>query len=144
MDFIRSEMEPLREITPNVPVTTNLMGFYDGLDYWKLSQMLDVVSWDNYPLWGNDREKLWETASYTAFQHDMNRSFLKGKPFMIMESVPSKTNWHPCCKLKRPGVHLLSSMQAVAHGSDSVQYFQWRKGRGASEKFHGAVVDHCG
>ena len=24
------------------------------------------------------------------------------------------------------------------------QYFQWRKSRGASEKFHGAVVDHCG
>ncbi|HIV20334.1 MAG TPA: beta-galactosidase [Candidatus Merdivicinus intestinigallinarum] len=144
MDFIRNEMEPLREITPNIPVTTNLMGFYDGLDYWKLSQILDVVSWDNYPLWGNDSEKLWETASHTAFIHDMNRCFLKGKPFMLMESVPSKTNWHPCCKLKRPGMHLLSSMQAVAHGSDSVQYFQWRKGRGASEKFHGAVVDHCG
>jgi beta-galactosidase len=39
---------------------------------------------------------------------------------------------------------MLSSLQAVAHGSDTVQYFQWRKSRGASEKFHGAVVDHCG
>lgn len=37
---------------------------------------------------------------------------------------------------------MLSSIQAVAHGSDSVQYFQWRKGRGSFEKFHGAVVDH--
>ena len=27
-------------------------------------------------------------------------------------------------------------------GSDSVLYFQWRKSRGSSEKFHGAVVDH--
>ncbi|MFO7295712.1 MAG: beta-galactosidase trimerization domain-containing protein, partial [Clostridia bacterium] len=34
--------------------------------------------------------------------------------------------------------------QAVAHGSDTVQYFQWRKSRGCVEKFHGAVVDHCG
>ena len=41
-------------------------------------------------------------------------------------------------------MHLLSSMQGLAHGADSVLYFQWRKGRGASEKFHGAVVDHCG
>ena len=41
-------------------------------------------------------------------------------------------------------MHILSSMQAIAHGSDSVQYFQWRKSRGSSEKFHGAVVDHCG
>ncbi len=37
---------------------------------------------------------------------------------------------------------MLSSMQAIAHGSDSVLYFQWRKSRGAYEKFHGAVVDH--
>jgi len=39
-------------------------------------------------------------------------------------------------------MHLLSSMQFLAHGSDSVMYFQWRKSRGSSEKFHGAVVDH--
>lgn len=37
---------------------------------------------------------------------------------------------------------MLSSMQAIACGSQSVQYFQWRKSRGSCEKFHGAVVDH--
>jgi beta-galactosidase len=41
-------------------------------------------------------------------------------------------------------MHKLSSLQAVAHGSDSVQYFQWRKSRGGPEKFHGAVIDHAG
>jgi beta-galactosidase len=35
-------------------------------------------------------------------------------------------------------------MQAIAHGSDTVQYFQYRKSRGSAEKFHGAVVDHGG
>ncbi|MEG0997175.1 MAG: beta-galactosidase trimerization domain-containing protein, partial [Clostridia bacterium] len=54
------------------------------------------------------------------------------------------TNWQPVCKLKRPGLHLLSGMLAVAQGADSVQYFQWRKSRGSSEKLHGAVVDHVG
>ena len=44
------------------------------------------------------------------------------------------TNWMPVAKLKRPGMHLLSSLQAVAHGSDTVQYFQWRKSRGASRE----------
>lgn len=33
-------------------------------------------------------------------------------------------------------------MQAIALGSNSVLYFQWRKSRGSSEKFHGAVVGH--
>jgi beta-galactosidase len=63
---------------------------------------------------------------------------------MLIESTPSATNWMEVARPKRPGMHLLSSLQAVAHGSDTVQYFQWRKGRGAAEKFHGAVVDHAG
>jgi beta-galactosidase len=61
-----------------------------------------------------------------------------------MESTPSATNWRTMSTLKRPGVHKLASLQAVAHGSDTVQYFQWRKSRGSFEKFHGAVVDHVG
>jgi len=76
--------------------------------------------------------------------HDINRSLKGGRPFMLMESVPSATNWMDAAKVKRPGMHALSSLQAVAHGSDTVQYFQWRKSRGSAEKFHGAVVDHVG
>jgi beta-galactosidase len=76
--------------------------------------------------------------------HDMMRSLKGGKPFVLMESTPSATNWQPTSKLKKPGMHILSSMQAVAHGADSVQYFQWRKSRGSVEKFHGAIIDHVG
>ncbi len=52
---------------------------------------------------------------------------------MLMESTPSNVNWQEVCKLKRPGMHQLSSLQAVAHGADTVQYFQWRKSRGSFE-----------
>lgn len=61
-----------------------------------------------------------------------------------MESSPSATNWQPVSKLRKPGMLKLASLQAVAHGSDSVLYFQIRQSRGASEKFHGAVIDHYG
>lgn len=61
---------------------------------------------------------------------------------MLKESAPSLVQWKPENVLKRPGMHELSSLQAIAHGSDSVQYFQWRKGRGGCEKYHGAVLDH--
>ncbi len=103
---------------------------------------LDVISWDSYPLWHKDDDVA--LASDVAFIQDINRSLKGGKPFMLLESVPSATNWTPAAKVKRPGMHALSSLQAVAHGSDTVQYFQWRKSRGSSEKFHGAVVDHVG
>lgn len=143
IDFMRNEIAPLRELTPAIPVTTNLMGFFPGLNYQKLAKELDVVSWDSYPVWhttGSD----WRLGAQVSFTHDLNRSLKGGKPFMLMESTPSNTNWQPVPKLKRPGMHTLSSLQAVAHGSDTVQYFQWRKSRGSSEKFHGAVVDHVG
>ena len=140
--FIENETAPLREITPDVPVTTNFMTFYGGLDYFKLCKLVDVVSWDSYPEW-HQSEGNTAIAQMNAMMHDMCRS-MKGQPFMLMESTPSLTNWREINKLKRPGMHILSSLQAIAHGSDTVQYFQWRKSRGSSEKFHGAVVDHCG
>jgi beta-galactosidase len=143
IDFMKNEIAPLKEMTPGVPVTTNFMGTYTGLNYWKFAPELDVISWDNYPMW-HGQEPDWELACKVGFVHDINRSLKGGKPFMLMESTPSMTNWQPVAKLKRPGMHLLSSIQAVAHGSDTVQYFQWRKSRGSAEKFHGAVVDHCG
>ena len=142
-DFIRNEMAPLRELTPNVPVTTNFMGIYPGLNYFELAREIDVISWDSYPQWHQDQDDV-RLAAQTAFCHDLNRSLKGGRPFMLMESVPSATNWMQVCTLKRPGMHMLASLQAVAHGSDTVQYFQWRKSRGGSEKFHGAVVDHVG
>lgn len=141
--FMRNEIAPLRELTPNIPITTNLMGFFPGLNYQKLARELDVVSWDSYPVWHTTASD-WRLGMQIGMIHDLNRSLKGGQPFMLMESTPSITNWQPVPKLKRPGMHMLSSLQAVAHGSDTVQYFQWRKSRGSSEKFHGAVVDHVG
>ena len=140
--FMRHEIAAVRRHSPNVPVTTNLMGLFPGLDYAALVRDVDVVSWDSYPTWKNDDDD-WKVASDVAMIHDQNRAFKK-KPFLLMESAPGTQQWQSVPKLKRPGVQLLEAMQAVAHGSDSVQYFQWRKGRGGCEKFHGAVVDHVG
>ena len=143
VDFIKNEIEPLRRLTPDLPVTTNFMNRFDGLDYSKFKDVIDFACWDSYPLWGRDANSDAEIALNTAFYHDYIRSILQ-KPWVLMESTPSVTNWQEVSKLKRPGMHLLSSMLAVAHGADSIQYFQWRKSRGASEKLHGAVVDHVG
>ena len=144
VDFFRTESAPLRAITPEIPVTVNMMGFYDGLDYWKFAPYIDVVSWDNYPRY-HDRPGMTATvASGIGLVHDFNRSLKGGKPFLMMESAPGPVNWQEINRQLRPGVHRLKSIQAVAHGSDSVQYFQLRKGRGGCEKFHAAVIDHVG
>jgi beta-galactosidase len=142
-DFICHERIPLTRLTPHIPVTTNLMGTYPGLDYRRLAPHLDVISWDCYPQY-HGRPEMPMAGSYNSFLHDLNRNLKHGKPFLMMESSPSATNWMSVNKLLKPGIHQLKSLQAIAHGSDSVQYFQWRKSRGSAEKFHGAVVDHVG
>ncbi|MBS5983584.1 beta-galactosidase [Clostridium butyricum] len=144
IDFYKNEIEPIREITPDIPITTNFMGTYGGLNYWKFAKEVDIISWDTYPRWHSKEEGNYKIGVETAFIHDINRSLKDGQPFLVMENTPSLVNWQEVNKLKKPGMHLLSAMQSIAHGSDSVLYFQWRKGRGASEKLHGAVVDHCG
>jgi len=144
IDFMKHEMAPLRRITPDIPMTTNCPGICSDYDYFELAKEVDVVSWDNYPAWQGIGEADTRIAPDVAFLHDIFRSMRDGQPFMLMESTPSMTNWGYANKLKRPGLHFTTSMQAVAHGSDTVQYFQWRKSRNGSEQFHGAVVDHVG
>jgi beta-galactosidase len=144
--FIRNEIAAIRPHSPDVPVTTNLMPFYDAYDFGQIAQELDVVSWDSYPQWhtlSTDGDET-RVALQTAFCHDSFRGMKPKRPFLLLESTPSQVNWSPVAPLKRPGVHRLGSLQAIAHGSDSVCYFQFRKGRGCAEKFHGAVVDHVG
>jgi len=150
IDFYQHEIVPIRELTPDIPVTTNFMGDYPhmrpfrGLNYEEFAKVVDVICWDAYPAWHNDWQTTADLAKDVAFVHDLYRSLKDGKPFLIMECTPSLVNWHQVNKAKRPGMHKLSTVQALAHGSDSLLYFQWRKGKGASEKFHGAVVDHVG
>ncbi|MCU6669014.1 beta-galactosidase [Enterobacteriaceae bacterium H4N4] len=141
--FCRHEIQAVKPYNPSLPATTNFHGVFYDYDYWRLAQEVDFISWDSYPQWHQTPDQQ-EVAAYTAFTFDLMRSLKPGLPFLLMESTPGTTNWQAISKLKKPGMHLLSAMQAVAHGSDSVQYFQWRKSRGSVEKFHGAVVDHVG
>ena len=136
----RAEAAPLRKITPDVPITTNWFGISNPLDYYKFGPELDVISWDSYPSY-HDRPENWLDAVQVSFIHNQRRAMLD-KPFMVMECAPGMQNYKPVCKLKRPGLHVVEGLQAIAHGADSVLYFQWRKSRGGFEKFHGAVVDH--
>ncbi|ANY74322.1 beta-galactosidase [Paenibacillus ihbetae] len=137
LDCYKLERDELKRITPDIPVTTNLMGFYPELDYFKWAKEMDVVSWDNYP-------SLDTPYSFTAMTHALMRGLKNGQPFMLMEQTPSVQNWQPYNSAKRPGVMRLWSYQAVAHGADTVMFFQLRRSIGACEKYHGAVIEHVG
>lgn len=132
-----NERDAIRRHDGSTPITTNLMGTFKDLDYFEWARQMDLVSWDNYP--GMDTP-----PSFTAMSHDLMRGVGGGRPFMLMEQTPNQQNWFPFCKVKRPGEVRRLSWQAVAHGADTVQFFQMKQSRGGCERFHGAVIDHSG
>lgn len=132
-----NERDAIRRHDGSTPITTNLMGTFKDLDYFEWARQMDLVSWDNYP--GMDTP-----PSFTAMSHDLMRGVGGGRPFMLMEQTPNQQNWFPFCKVKRPGEVRKLSWQAVAHGADTVQFFQMKQSRGGCERFHGAVIDHSG
>ena len=136
LENFKSERDAIRVYDGETPITTNLMGTYKNLDYFKWAKEMDIVSWDNYPTF----DMPW---SMTAMKHDLMRG-LKDAPFMLMEQTPSQQNWQPYNPLKKPGQMRAQSYQTIAHGADTIQFFQLRRSVGAQEKFHGAVIAHVG
>ncbi|RRD51769.1 beta-galactosidase [Buchananella hordeovulneris] len=134
----RAEVEILRELTPQVPVTTNFMGLHVPTDLWQWAQHVDVVANDAYPDPADPR-----AAEEFALNADLMRS-LRGEPFWLMEQTPSMVQWRERNSRKLPGQLALWSVQQVARGADAVLFFQWRASRQGAETFHSGMVPHAG
>ncbi|WP_406718897.1 beta-galactosidase [Streptomyces althioticus] len=139
-DHLRAERDLLREITPDVPVTTNfmVMGNTKGMDYADWAEEIDFVSNDHYVHPGpQDRDEL-------SFSANLTSGISGGRPWFLMEHSTSAVNWQPVNVAKRPGELARDSLLHVAHGADAVCFFQWRQSAAGAEKYHSAMVPHAG
>lgn len=136
--FQKLQIDLLRRyIPPDVWITHNFMGWYDGYDPYQLSQDLDIASWDWYVASGhNDHLK-------SGAVHDLTRGF-KGKNFILMETQPGSVNWSAANNVLNKGEGRAMAWHAVAHGADGVLYWQWRSAYGGQEQYHGTLVDPSG
>ena len=66
LNCYKLERDAVKAIIPDALVTTNLMGTFKGLDYFKWAKEMDIVSWDNYPAYDTP----W---SMVAMTHDLMR-----------------------------------------------------------------------
>jgi beta-galactosidase len=141
MDYYRELVAVLREVTPGIPATTNLMASSatKALDYFDWAKDLDVIANDHY-LVAADPERHIELA----FSADLTRGIAGGDPWILMEHSTSAVNWQPRNQPKLPGEMLRNSLAHVARGADAVMFFQWRQSFAGSEKFHSAMVPHGG
>jgi beta-galactosidase len=133
------ERDILKRVTPDVPVTTNFMGFFKPLDYWSWAAEEDVVSHDSYPDPADP-----DAPVAAAMSYDLMRSLGRGRPWILMEQATSHVTWRRHNVVKPPGLMRLWSYQALARGADGIMFFQWRASPAGAEKFHSAMVPHAG
>ncbi|SNY52679.1 beta-galactosidase [Paractinoplanes atraurantiacus] len=139
-DYLRAEREILRELTPDVPVTTNfmVMGETKGMNYADWAAEVDFVSNDHYRLPGA------QSLDELSFSANLTGNIAGGRPWFLMEHSTSAVNWQPVNLAKRPGELSRDALTHVAHGADAVCYFQWRQSRAGAEKYHSGMVPHAG
>jgi len=149
LDFVRftsdallecytAERDIVRGYRDDIPVVTNYMRFYKRADYWRWAREQDAVALDIYPDPGQDDSRIAASLNF-----DLMRS-LRGEPWLLMEQAASAVSQWKVNNPKHPGRMRLGSYQAVAHGADSVLFFQWRASRGGHERFHSAMLPHSG
>jgi len=127
IDAIRKHAEPQQFITGN------LMGFFDGFDHYPISAPLTFASWDDYVGKGH------VDPAYNGLSHDLTRGF-KRENFWVMETQPGAVNWSPLNNFLNRGEARAMAWQAIGHGADDVNYWQWRSALNGQEEIHGVLV----
>ncbi|MFB6711017.1 beta-galactosidase [Streptomyces sp. NPDC056358] len=137
---LRAETAVLRRVTPDVPVTTNLVLFDAGknMNYSSWTSDVDLIASDHYLRPTSDAQ------AELSFSADRARGLSRGRPWLLMETATGATSWRPVNPAKRPGQLRRDVLAHLARGSDGICFFQWRAARAGAERFHSAMLPHAG
>ena len=140
IDYVEFQRKLIHDIDNKALITTNSWLCENMPDFYKLYENLDFVSYDNYPatVLPEDSEDLYSHA----FHLDLMRG-IKKKNFWIMEQLSGPLGgWAPMTPTLKPGMLKGYSLQAFAHGADTVLQFRWRTAVSGAEMFWHGLLDH--
>lgn len=143
VDFTGEQTEIIRTYAKNQFITHNYMGFADKVNYYKLGELLDFVSHDQYPGGFYLPETPHEKNHILAATLDVVRSY-KNQPFWIMEQQSGITGWETMGRAPEPGQLSAWAMQSIAHGADAVVFFRWRTCAMGTEQYWHGILPHSG
>jgi beta-galactosidase len=133
-DYLKNQIDVIRpHIDGRQFITTNFMGFFDGFDHYVLSEPLTFASWDDYVGTGH------VDPDYNGLSHDLTRGF-KRQNFWVMETQPGAVNWADVNNFLNRGEARAMAWQAIGHGADDINYWQWRSALNGQEQYHGILV----
>lgn len=139
-DFMDFQARLIRQADPEAVIIHDFPG--GGLDkhvsYADVAKSLDVAAYNNYPVWGGQKEPL--PPHKIAFELDYIRG-LKQKNFWITEAIMGAQGHDVTGFLPRPGQAKMWSYQGMAHGCTSILYFRYRGASKGAEQFCYGVID---
>ncbi len=139
-NFLDFQARLIRELSPGAVVIHDFPG--GGLDrrfdYARAAKSLDAAAYNNYPVWGGEKEPL--PPHEIAFSLDYIRG-LKRRNFWITEAIMGAQGHDVTGYLPRPGQAKLWSWQSMAHGCESLLYFRYRGAAKGAEQFCYGVLD---
>lgn len=154
--FNRLQTEIIRTRSPGRAIGHNFMGSFTDFDHYAVSQDLDMVTWDSYPIGFLDRDSSSQETKkrylgvgdpdLQAFHHDLYRTCGDmragdGKgAWWVMEQQPGTVNWAPFNPAPEKGALRLWAFEAFAAGAEVVSYFRWRQPSFAQEQMHEALL----
>jgi beta-galactosidase len=127
LDAIRAHADPRQRIT------TNMMGWFSAYDHYEVASDLDFASWDDYVGTGH------LDPVRNGATHDLTRGLLR-KNFWVMETQPGMVNWSADNNMLNKGEVRAMAWNAIGHGSEAVEYWQWRSALNGQEQYHGTLV----
>lgn len=140
VDFANFQTDLIKEIIPEAVVIHDFPGggLTKHVDYAKVSKKLDVVAYNNYPVWGGQKEPI--KPHEIAFGLDYIRG-LKSQNFWITEAIMGAQGHDVTGYSPRPNQAKMWSYQGFAHGCDSMMYFRYRGATKGAEQFCYGVLD---
>jgi beta-galactosidase len=140
VDFITFQFNLIKEIAPNANVMHDFPGGGLGkhVDYSKVAHPLDFVAYNNYPVWGGQKEPI--APHEIAFGLDYIRG-LKQQNFWITEAIMGAQGHDITGFLPRPNQAKMWSYQGLARGCTSMMYFRYRGATKGAEQFCYGILD---
>ena len=140
VDFAEFQVNLIKEIDKDAVVIHDLPGgaFSKHLDYSKLAEHLDIVAYNNYPVWGGQKEPL--KPHEIGFSLDYIRG-LKKQNFWITEAIMGAQGHDVTGYTPRPNQAKMWSYQSFAHGCESMMYFRYRGATKGAEQFCYGILD---
>ena len=140
VDYVRFQEQIIRELAPDALITTNNWLCENMPDFYDMFETLDVVSYDNYPALTLPKDR--QTLYSHAFHLDLMRG-IKRQNFWIMEQLSGAMgSWMPMTPTLYPGMLEGYSLQAFAHGADTVIQFRFRTACSGAEMYWHGLLDH--